>query len=88
MMAGKRSCFSNESVVRGRHVYMYKHIWTPGIDEALAVEKKPYNLHDNFAISVVKNEPYAGAHSQCSTCPEQLFENRCLLQYRTCDPWR
>ena len=56
-MAGERLYFSNESVVRGHHVY--KHIWTPGIDEVLS-----HNLNDNFGISVVKNEPYADARSQ------------------------
>ena len=61
-MAGERLYFSNESIVRGRH--MYKHIWTSGIDKALSEEKEPHNLHDSFAISVVKNEPYAGARSQ------------------------
>ena len=68
LMAGKRSYFSNKSVVRDRH--LYKHIWTPGIDEALSVEKEPCNLHDNFAISMVKNKPYAGAYSQRSTHPQ------------------
>ena len=75
LMAGKRSYFSNKSVVRGLHVY--KHKWTPGIDKVLSLEKEPRNLHDNFAISVVKNEPYACARSQRST--------RRLLLYRACD---
>ena len=79
LMTGERSYFSNESVVRGRHVY--KHIRTPGIDEALSVEKELRNLHDNFAISVVKNEPYAGARSQLSTRSRRLFENPRLLLY-------
>ena len=72
-MAGERSYFSNESVVRGH--YVYKHIWMPGINKALSVEKEPRNLHDNFAIIVVKNEPYAGTHSQCSTSPQRLLGN-------------
>ena len=54
---------------------MYKHIWTPQIDEALSVEKESGNLHDNFAISMVKNKPYAGTHS---TRPQRLCENRRL----------
>ena len=57
-MAGERSCFSKESVVRGHHVY--KHIWTPGISEELSVEKEPGNLHDSFAVSVVKNDYTVG----------------------------
>ena len=65
---------------------MYKNIWMPGIDEALLLEKEPRNLHDNFTISIVKNEHYAGAHSQHSTRPWQSFENRHLLLYRACDP--
>ena len=54
LMAGERSYFLKESVVRGRHVY--KHIWTPGISEELSVEKEPGNLHDNIAVFVVKKD--------------------------------
>ena len=50
-MAGERSRFSKESVVRGHHVY--KHVWTPEIGEELSVKKEPGNLHDDFAVSVV-----------------------------------
>ena len=85
-MAGERLYFLNESVVRVYHVY--KHIWTPGIDEALSVEKEPHNLNDNFGISVVKSKPYADACSQRSTRPQRLFENWRLLLYRTCNPRR
>ena len=67
LMVGERSYFSNKSVVRGRH--MYKHIWMPGINKALSVEEELRNVHNNFAISVVKNEPYAGGRSQRSTQP-------------------
>ena len=84
LMAGERLYFSNESVVRGRHVY--KHMWMPGIDEVLSVEKEPRNLHGNFGISLVENKPYAGVQSQRSTCSRRLFENQCLLLYKTCDP--
>ena len=47
-MAGERSYFLNKSVVRGRHVY--KHIWMPGINEVLSVEKErtmqsPWQFH-------------------------------------------
>ena len=80
LMAGEWSYFSNKSVVWGQHVY--KHIWMPGIDKELSVEKELHNLHDNFTISVVKNEPYAGNRSQRSTPPRQLFENWRLLLYR------
>ena len=66
-MAGEQSYFLNESVVRGRHVY--KHTWMLGIDKVLSAEKELCNFHDNFANSMVKNEPYAGARSQCSTHP-------------------
>ena len=45
-MADEQSYFLNERVVRCRHVY--KHIWTPGIDEALLVEKESRNLYDKF----------------------------------------
>ena len=87
-MAGERSYFSKESVVRGHHVY--KHIWTPGIGEELSVEKEPGNLHDSFAVSMVKNDSVAQlkpAPAQ-ATRPRRLFENRRLLLYRTCDPRR
>ena len=57
-MAGERSYFSKESVVRGHD--MYKHIWMPGIGEELSIEKEPGNLHDKFAVSVVKNDYMIG----------------------------
>ena len=57
-MAGERSYFLKESVVRGHH--LYKHIWTAGISEELSVEKEPGNLHDNLAASVVKNDYTVG----------------------------
>ena len=82
-MEGERLYFSNENVVRGRHVY--EHIWTAGIDKALSVEKESRKLHYNFTIFMMKNEHYAGARSQDSTSPRQLFENWCLLLYRTCE---
>ena len=50
-MAGERSCFSKDSVVRGHHVY--KQVWTPEIGEELLVKKEPGNLHDDFVVSVV-----------------------------------
>ena len=50
-MAGERSYFSGESVVKGHHVY--KHIWTPEIGEKLSVKKEPGNVHDDFVVSVV-----------------------------------
>ena len=53
---------------------MSKHIWTPGIDEVLSVEKELRNLHDNFGISVVKNEPYAGAWSRAQHTPAIILE--------------
>ena len=85
LMADERSYFLNESVIRGHHVY--KYIWTPGVNKALSVEKEPRNLHDNFALSMVKDEPYANARSQHSTRLWRSFENWRLLLYRTCDPW-
>ena len=58
-MAGERSYFSKESVVRGHHVY--KYIWTPGIGEELSVEKEPGNLHDSFAVSAWINIEFASS---------------------------
>ena len=60
-MAARQSYLLKESVVRGHHVY--KHIWMPGINEELSVEKEPGNLHDSFAVFVVKNDYDNGAHS-------------------------
>ena len=40
------------SVVHGHH--MYKHIWTPFVDEILRVEQEDDNPEDCFAVCIVK----------------------------------
>ena len=58
LMAGERSYFSKDNVVTCHHVY--KSIWMPGISKEHSVEKEPGNLHDNFAVSMEKNDYTVG----------------------------
>ena len=42
-----------ESVVRGHHVY--KAVWTPVIGEELLLEAEDDNVHDKYAVCVVRS---------------------------------
>ena len=59
-MAGERSYFSKESVVRVEAT-TYTNIWTSGIGEEVSVEKEPGNLHDSFAVSAWINIEFASS---------------------------
>ena len=50
--------FEVEAVVRGYHVY--KEIWNPYIGEELFCARELTNLHDPFAIAVVKSDQTVG----------------------------
>ena len=45
--------FRIESTVRGHHVY--KAAWSPYIGEELPVQREVSNIHDDFAVAVLKN---------------------------------
>ena len=45
--------FRIESTVRGHHVY--KAAWSPYIGEELPVQREVNNIHDDFAVAVLKN---------------------------------
>ena len=45
--------FRIESTVRGHHVY--KAAWSPYIGEELPVQHEVNNIHDDFAVAVLKN---------------------------------
>ena len=42
---------SIHSVVHGHHVY--KEIWTPYVEEMLALQQKIGNVHNRFAVAVM-----------------------------------
>ena len=45
--------FRIESTVRGH--YVYKAAWSPYIGEELPVQREVNNIHDDFAVAVLKN---------------------------------
>ena len=45
--------FRIESTVRGHHVY--KAAWSPYIGEELPVQREVNNIHNDFAVAVLKN---------------------------------
>ena len=45
--------FRIESTVRGHHVY--KAAWYPYIGEELPVQREVNNIHDDFAVAILKN---------------------------------
>ena len=47
------SCFEVDGMIRGFHVY--KEVWEPVIGEELQCSLDDANLHDPFAVAVVKN---------------------------------
>ena len=55
----QNSCYRIESTVCGHHVY--KATWSRYIGEELPVQRKVNNIHDNFAVAVLKNS------STCTT---------------------
>ena len=50
--------FESQSCVRGFHVY--KSIWTPFIGETLSCSRETTNLHDPFAVKVLKTDEIVG----------------------------
>ena len=50
--------FRIESTVRGHHVY--KALWSPYIGEELSVQCEVNNIHDDFAVAVLKNSNTVG----------------------------
>ena len=50
--------FRIESTVRGHHVY--KASWSPYIGEELPVQCEANNIHDDFAVAVLKNSNTVG----------------------------
>ena len=47
-----------QSCIRGFHVY--KSIWTPFIGETLSCSRETSNLHDPFAVKVLKTDEIVG----------------------------
>ena len=45
--------FRIESTVRGHRIY--KAAWSPYIGEELPVQREVNNIHDDFAVAVLKN---------------------------------
>ena len=50
--------FESQSCVRGFHVYT--SIWTPFIGETLSCSRETTNLHDPFAVKVLKTDKIVG----------------------------
>lgn len=48
----------HDSAVRGHHVY--KRMWTPRIGEVLEVDVERGNIHDRYAVSVLKEGTVVG----------------------------
>ena len=46
--------FEYESVIRGHHIY--NSIWTPIVEETLSLISDDMNVHDIYAIGLVKGE--------------------------------
>lgn len=47
-----------ESVIRGHHVF--KEVWTPQLGEKLSLLQEKDNIHDRYAVSVVRDEELVG----------------------------
>ena len=47
-------CCEVSSFIRGLHVY--KAVWTPTLGEVLLLRREPENVHDKYAVAVVKPE--------------------------------
>ena len=52
------SSYSLQSVVTGHHIY--KSVWSPTIGETLALEREEDNVHDRYAVTVIRNESIVG----------------------------
>ena len=55
---GIMTCLEFQSCIRGFHVY--KSIWTPFIGETLSCSRETSNLHDPFAVKVLKTDEIVG----------------------------
>ena len=60
-----------ESYVTGHHVY--KGIWSPFIEEEMLCEVEPDNIHDKYAIKVLKDNTVVGH------VPRELSRYCCLI---------
>ena len=74
--------FRIESTVRGHHVY--KAAWSPYIGEELPVQREVNNIHDDFAVAVLKNGNTVGH------VPREISRVCCFTDYyslteRTCN---
>ena len=78
-----------DSVVRGHHIYKYKTVWTPFIDETLQMAQEDTNTHGKNAVTVIKGGCIVGhiprqiskILSFSSPSPSHhcnVFETRCL----------
>lgn len=50
--------YAYSSVIRGH--YIYKSIWTPVVGETLEARIEENNIHDRFAISVLREDKIVG----------------------------
>ena len=50
--------FTQSDVVRGHHIY--KEVWTPFIGEELYLQQERYNIHDRFAVTLMKGSNIVG----------------------------
>ena len=62
--------FRIESTVRGHHVY--KASWSPYIGEKLPVQCEVNNIHDDFAVAVLKQQ-------HCRSCTTGNFQSLLVL---------
>ena len=63
------------SVVRSSH-YVYKSIGSPVIEQLLLEKEPAANLHDKFAMAVIKDSQIVGC-----TLSENLFTDHVILYY-------
>ena len=47
-----QACYEVNSFIRG--LYAYQDVWTPATGEVLLLRREPENVHDKFAVAVVK----------------------------------
>ena len=73
--------FRIESTVRGHHVY--KAAWSPYIGEELPVQREVNNIHDDFAVAVLKNGVRGVSDSPEGMTPQSLAPKDQLTP-----PWR
>ena len=63
--------YTFESVVRGYHIY--QEIWTAQDGKVLQCRKERSNLHDPFAVAMVKKQDNRRTHAQEAVCFEICF---------------